>query len=67
MHFGKIHPNGPGWTSHCMTAQALVAEGARVVVSSRRSDAVEASVELLGNAQVVGVVADNAGAATPSC
>ena len=48
------------------TAEALVAEGARVVVSSRRPDAVSGAVERLGGPDhAVGVVADNADAATP--
>ncbi|BEP15678.1 SDR family oxidoreductase [Acidothermaceae bacterium B102] len=48
------------------SAQALVDEGGRVVVSSRRPDAVDAAVELLGGeGRAAGVVADNADAATP--
>lgn len=47
------------------TAQQLVAEGGRVVVSSRGADAVSAAVkELGGPAHAVGVIADNASAAT---
>jgi 3-oxoacyl-[acyl-carrier protein] reductase len=47
-------------------AQSLVADGARVVVSSRERAKVEATVELLGGADsAVGVVADNADASTP--
>jgi 3-oxoacyl-[acyl-carrier protein] reductase len=46
------------------TADALVAEGARVVVSSRSQDSVDAAVESLG-ASAVGVAADNADPATP--
>lgn len=42
-------------------AEALVAEGARVVVSSRNPDAVAAAVEALGADHAEGVVADNAG------
>ncbi len=41
-------------------AEALVTEGARVVVSSRRPEAVTESVEALGPDQALGVVADNA-------
>jgi 3-oxoacyl-[acyl-carrier protein] reductase len=49
------------------TAQALVAEGARVVVSSRRSEMVADAVALLGGSgQAAGVVADNADPATPT-
>jgi 3-oxoacyl-[acyl-carrier protein] reductase len=48
------------------TAQALVADGARVVVSSRDSGRVEAAVEALGGAGVaVGVAADLAAGDTP--
>jgi len=42
------------------TAEALVAEGARVVVSSRNADSVAATVEALGAEHAEGVVADNA-------
>ena len=46
------------------TAQALVADGARVIVSSRTGASVDAAVEALGpNAS--GVVADNADPGTP--
>jgi 3-oxoacyl-[acyl-carrier protein] reductase len=46
------------------TAQALVADGARVVLSSRGQEAVDAAVTTLGtNAR--GMAADNADAATP--
>jgi len=41
-------------------AEALVAEGARVVVSSRSADAVAEAVEALGADRAEGVVADNA-------
>lgn len=47
------------------TAQTLVDEGARVVVSSRSSEGVEASVETLGHESAEGVVADNADPSTP--
>lgn len=50
------------------TAEALAADGARVVVSSRSAEHVEAAVEALavhGEDAVVGVVADNADPATP--
>jgi len=40
-------------------ASALVADGARVVVSSRRTESVQAAVERLGAANASGVVADN--------
>jgi 3-oxoacyl-[acyl-carrier protein] reductase len=42
------------------TAEQLVAEGARVVVSGRTEEAVSAAVDRLGGAQAAGVVADNA-------
>lgn len=45
-------------------AEQLVAEGARVVVSGRSADSLEAAVEELGD-NAVGVVADNADAETP--
>ncbi|PWN03849.1 oxidoreductase [Nocardioides silvaticus] len=54
------------------TAEVLLAEGARVVVSGRSRDNVDAAVEALGAAggsgadQVAGVVADNADPATPA-
>jgi 3-oxoacyl-[acyl-carrier protein] reductase len=47
------------------TAQALVADGARVVVSSRRPQAVSDAVALLGSDFAAGVVADNADPDTP--
>ena len=47
------------------SAEALVAEGARVVVSSRDEEVVAATVEALGGANAVGVVADNADEDTP--
>lgn len=46
-------------------AQVLVDEGARVVVSGRHSDSVEAAVQALGRGQAEGVVADNGDPATP--
>ena len=46
------------------TADQLVADGARVVVSSRHQDTVEAAVAELGD-HAVGVAADNADPATP--
>lgn len=47
------------------TAEVLVAEGARVVVSGRAAESVDAAVATLGGA-AVGVVADNADPATPA-
>lgn len=47
------------------TADVLVAEGARVVISGRSADSVAAAVEALGD-QARGVVADNADPATPA-
>jgi 3-oxoacyl-[acyl-carrier protein] reductase len=46
------------------TAEALVAEGARVVVSSRAQESIDAALARLGDA-AVGVAADNADPATP--
>lgn len=48
------------------TAQALVADGARVVVSSRSEDGVGAAVESLGADSAEGVVADNGAGDTPA-
>src|SRR5664279_3861484 len=48
------------------TAQALVADGARAVVSSRRPQSVDDAVSLLGSDSAAGVVADNADAETPA-
>ncbi|GAA1788145.1 SDR family oxidoreductase [Planosporangium flavigriseum] len=49
------------------TAQALVAEGARVVISSRNADRVAAAVEQLGGSDVaVGLGADLADETTPA-
>ena len=48
------------------TAEALVADGARVVLSSRSADAVAAAVERLGGAEhAAGVAADLTDAGTP--
>lgn len=46
------------------SAEALVAEGARVVISSRDGEAVEHAAAALGPDRAVGVVADNADPAT---
>ena len=46
------------------TAEVLVAEGARVVLSGRSQESVDAAVAALGD-QAVGVAADNADPATP--
>src|SRR3954471_23361395 len=46
------------------TAQALVADGARVVVSSRTQDSVDAAVATLGDG-ARGLAADNADPGTP--
>src|SRR3954453_12104226 len=49
------------------TAEALVADGARVVVSSRNENAVRDAVHDLGGPdRAVGVAADNADESTPS-
>lgn len=48
------------------TAEVLVAEGAKVVVSSRDQSSVDASVESLGRENARGVVADNADPGTPA-
>lgn len=47
------------------TAQTLVDEGARVVVSSRDHESVSATVDALGGSVATGVAADNADPATP--
>lgn len=48
------------------SAEALVADGARVVVSSRDAESVRATAAALGgDGRAVGVAADNADAATP--
>jgi 3-oxoacyl-[acyl-carrier protein] reductase len=48
------------------TAEALVADGARVVVSGRHQEAVDAAVAALGSEQATGVVADNADPGSPA-
>jgi 3-oxoacyl-[acyl-carrier protein] reductase len=48
-----------------VTAEALVAEGARVVVSGRRQASVDEALAALGSDQAVGVVADNADPSAP--
>ncbi len=47
------------------TAEALVADGAKVVVSGRSADALERAVAELGAGSATGVVADNADPGTP--
>lgn len=47
------------------SAEALVADGARVVVSGRDPDGLAETVAALGEASAVGVVADNADPTTP--
>ncbi len=47
------------------TAEALVADGAKVVVSGRSADTVEQTVRELGPDHATGVVADNADPGTP--
>lgn len=47
------------------TAQVLVDEGARVVVSSRDAKSVQATVAALGGSVATGLAADNADPATP--
>ncbi|MBA3310863.1 MAG: SDR family oxidoreductase [Nocardioidaceae bacterium] len=47
------------------TAEVLVAEGARVVVSSRSEGSVQACVESLGSTAAAGIAADNADSDTP--
>jgi 3-oxoacyl-[acyl-carrier protein] reductase len=47
------------------TAEALVADGARVVVSGRHRETLDAAVNELGEDRASGVVADNAEPATP--
>jgi 3-oxoacyl-[acyl-carrier protein] reductase len=47
-------------------AEVLVSEGARVVVSSRSTEAVDALVSDLGEAAADGIVADNADPSTPA-
>jgi len=47
------------------TAEVLVEEGARVVLSGRQKETVDEAVNALGNANAAGLVADNADPATP--
>jgi|tagenome__1003787_1003787.scaffolds.fasta_scaffold20824284_2 3-oxoacyl-[acyl-carrier protein] reductase len=48
------------------TADALVADGAMVVLSGRSQESLEKAVAALGESSAVGVVADNADPATPA-
>lgn len=48
------------------TAQALVADGARVVLSARRQESVDGAVAALGPERASGVAADNADLETPA-
>ena len=48
------------------TAEVLVGDGAKVVISGRRQDAVDEAVEQLGAEHATGVVADNADPGTPA-
>jgi 3-oxoacyl-[acyl-carrier protein] reductase len=47
------------------TAEALVADGANVVISGRHADTVDRAVDELGSGNATGVVADNADPGTP--
>ena len=47
------------------TAEALVADGAKVVVSGRQQESLDEAVAALGEDNATGVVADNADPATP--
>jgi len=47
------------------TAEALVADGAKVVVSGRQQESLDEAVAALGKDDATGVVADNADPATP--
>jgi 3-oxoacyl-[acyl-carrier protein] reductase len=47
------------------TAEALVADGAKVVLSGRRGDVLDATVDEMGRDAATAVVADNADPATP--
>ncbi|MEO5710220.1 MAG: SDR family oxidoreductase [Nocardioidaceae bacterium] len=47
------------------TAEALVADGANVVISGRHAETVDRAVDHLGSGNATGVVADNADASTP--
>src|SRR6478672_8259640 len=48
------------------TAEALVADGAKVVVSGRHQESLDETVAALGADSATGVVADNADPATPA-
>jgi 3-oxoacyl-[acyl-carrier protein] reductase len=48
------------------TAEVLVVEGARVVLSSRSATSVQAAVAQLGEGNAIGMAADNADPATPA-
>ncbi len=48
------------------SAEVLVGDGAKVVISGRRQDAVDEAVEQLGAERATGVVADNADTGTPA-
>jgi 3-oxoacyl-[acyl-carrier protein] reductase len=48
------------------TAQALVADGARVVLTGRHRDSLDEAVAALGSGSATGVVADNADEETPA-
>ena len=47
------------------TAEALVADGAKVVISGRHADTVDKAVDELGSGDATGLVADNADPGTP--
>ncbi|CAN5685366.1 SDR family oxidoreductase [soil metagenome] len=47
------------------TAEALVADGANVVISGRHAETVDRAVDEVGSGNATGVVADNADASTP--
>ncbi len=47
------------------TAEALVADGAKVVISGRHADTVDKAVDELGSGDAAGLVADNADPGTP--
>ena len=48
------------------TAEALVAEGARVVLTGRHRDSLDEAVAALGSGSATGVVADNGDEETPA-
>ncbi len=48
------------------TAEALVADGARVVLTGRRRDSLDEAVQALGSGSATGVVADNGDEETPA-